>query len=143
MNQSSQTKIKLLKAYSSLFTSLQPNHDLFAITAVFNSGWYQPSPERWLDEYRHKVLWKIKKRLTHSGLNCIPFEDFAAYEFEESSIFRSARDKRKPHHIHGLIPIPKALSHKVWNQERNEVDPRLFKDFNSIHTISGQVRNLL
>ena len=61
----------ILEAYTKLLESYSDDFSLFSITAVFNAGGIKPNKARWLDEYNQKVLWKIKKQTSHSGLNRI------------------------------------------------------------------------
>ena len=127
----------ILEAYTKLLESYSDDFSLFSITAVFNAGGIKPNKARWLDEYNQKVLWKIKKQTSHSGLNRILIDDFVCYEFEESSLYQSVKDRRKPHHVHGVIPIPKLIAHKIWDAENNKITTRLQKDFDSIETVSS------
>jgi len=131
------SKKDLIAQYSEWLESRKDVWDLFAATAVFKAGGHKSNSARWSDEYKHKVLWKIKKRLAHSYTNLIPFEDFFYYEFEQSSLFKSAAEGRKPHHIHGVIPIPKNLTHKIWDSKTGCLTLRIQKDFKSIKTLSS------
>src|SRR5271155_2617304 len=86
------SKKDLIGQYSEWLESRKDVWDLFAVTAVFNAGGKNSNCARWSDEYKHKVFWKIKKRLAHCYTNLIPFEDMFYYEFGESSLFKSAAE---------------------------------------------------
>lgn len=130
------TRRLMIESDSEWFESKRDEWDLFTLTAVFRASGWKPNPDRWIEEYKHKVLWKINKQLTRGNNYLIPF-DRCEYEFDQSSLFKSLSEQRKPHHIHGIVSIPKDLSHKVWNLEKNILSPRLLKDFNSIDTVSS------
>lgn len=130
------TRQLMIEVDSEWFESKRNEWDLFTLTAVFRASGWKPNPDRWIDEYKHKVLWKINKQLTRGNNYLIPF-DRCEYEFDQSSLFKSLSEQRKPHHIHGIVSIPKDLSHNVWNLEKNMLSPRLLKDFNSIDTVSS------
>jgi hypothetical protein len=93
-----------------------------------------------IDEYRHKVLWKLKKNLSNSKNQCfkaIPYEELYEYEYDVGSFFKPVPKSNSPHHIHGIIPIPNALVHKIYDFEANSLTKRLIKDLSSIDTVSS------
>ena len=143
-----QTKIEgcsneegVIDAYVTWLNSLsKTDWDLFAVTAVFRSSGNMPCADKFKEHYKHKVLWKIKKRIHKRKaalLHAIPYEDLHFYEFSESSRFRITNDKRQPHHVHGIVPIRKYHSHKVWDKQKFELKDGLVKDFKSIKDVSS------
>lgn len=131
------TKDEHINNHDLWFKSLSESWMPFATTVVFRSSGYKPRPEHWLQEYKHNFIWKINKQLSRNAKNLIFYDDFCRYEFGESSLYKSIKDQRNPHHVHGIIFIPKELVHKVWNQEFNSITDRLSKDFKSIKNISS------
>jgi hypothetical protein len=133
------TKNDLAKAWSDWFESKSEEWDLYTLTVVFNSRGRQAKPDRWEGEYKKYVLNKIKRALEPNRKNqeyAIPYEEFCYYEFEESSIHRIT-SSRKPHHIHGLIPIRKKQIHRFWSTDNNNLQERIRKDICSIHTVQS------
>lgn len=132
------TKQELVQAEAQLVESLRDKWTPFAITAVFKSSGCKPRADHWLDEYKHKVVWKVNKRLSRNAHDLIPIHDIACYyEFGESSLMKTLADKRKPHHVHAILLIPINMTDRVWNREGNKLDARLEKDFRSIRTVSS------
>lgn len=132
-------KTELLKAWSDWFESKNDEWELFTITVVFKSGGKIPRPERWNSEYDKCVLRKIRKALEpkqKNQQNAIPFEDFCYYEFDESSIHRIT-SSRKPHHIHGLLPIRKSQVNRFWSIDENDLKERIKKDIHSTEIVQS------
>ena len=137
-NPSNQDKAKLLKAEAELIESLRTDWVPFAITVVFKSSGCQPRAEHWLDEYKHKVVWKVNKRLSRRAHDLILIHDLACYyEFGVSSLMKTNADKRRPHHIHATLLVPKIRVDRVWDSVENKLTERLHKDFHSIKTVSS------
>lgn len=109
----------------------------FATTVVFKSSGYTPRPEHWLAEYRHKFLWKLNKQISKRASELLFYHDYCRYEFGESSRYKSLSDQRCPHHVHGVVNIPKQHVYKIWNYEMNRTPDRLTKDFKSISNVSS------
>ncbi len=131
------TKEQYINEYSTWFDSFSEFHIPFTTTVVFRSSGYKPRPDFFLSEYKHKFIWKINKQLSRHASELVFYHDFCRYEFGESSRFKSIADKRSPHHVHGIILIPKEYVNKIWNQETNKICDRLKKDFNSIKNVSS------
>lgn len=132
------TKSKLLNAEATWLESIRNEWTPFAITTVFKSSGIRPRSGHWLDEYKHKVVWKVNKCLDKHANELIPIHDIACYyEFGESSLMKTLADKRRPHHVHAILLIPKNRVSRVWNTEASALNPRLVKDFKSIRTVSS------
>ena len=112
---------------------------LFACTVVFNPIDQHNTKDRWISDYKNKVLWKFKKRLENRPnkiLNIIPFEDFFYFERFEKSKLRQTKTK-SPFHIHSLIPIRSAQVNRVWSYDENKLDERLIKDLMTIDVVQN------
>ena len=131
------TKQQYINAYSTWFDSFSESHIPFTTTVVFRSSGYKQMPDFWRSEYKHKFLWKINKQLSRHASELVFYSDFCRYEFGESSRYKSLSDQRKPHHVHGIILIPKKYVHKILDKETNKISDRLIKDFNSIKNVSS------
>ncbi len=126
-------KTELIKVWSDWFESKFDEWELFTITVVFKAGGKIPRPDRWNSEFDKCVLRKIRKALEpneKNRTNAIPFEEFCYYEFDESSIHRIT-SSRKPHHIHGLLPIRKSQVSRFWSIDENGLKERIKKDIHS------------
>ncbi len=137
LNQYSRKEI--INAWADWLKNKSENWEYFTITVVFKSGGKIRRPDRWESEYKNYVLKKIRRALEGNTKNleeAIPFEDMAYYEFEETSIHRITSN-RKPHHVHGLIPIRKYQLHKFWSVDNNAVKERIKKDIESIKTVQS------
>ena len=131
---------ELIKAWSVWFESKRNEWELFTITVVFKTSKIAPRGYDWGAEYE-RVLNKIRRKLERSEANyelAIPFDKFAYYEKDESSIKRIT-GSRKPHHFHALIPIRKVSNYRFWSIDLNDLNPRLRKDIESIDTIQSVV----
>lgn len=133
------TKTEAAAAWSEWFESKRDEWDLFTVTVVYRSGGSAPNPSRWESEYRTRVLGKVRRRMETNSNNqehAIPFDHFYYYEKDEASIFRKT-GSRKPHHIHGIIPIRKEQLYRFWSIDNNALQPRLRKDIESIDTVQS------
>ena len=95
-------KNELITALANFIEERRTDWTPFAITTVFKSKAYKSNETKWSDEYVHKVLWKINKRLNSSATDIVFYHDFR-YEMEIKGQFKSAKilnDGRCPHHIH-------------------------------------------
>lgn len=132
------TKNTLLNAESEWIESMRKDWTPFTITAVLKSSGSVPRRDYWLDQYKHKVVWKVNKRLCRHAKELIVVHEFGCYyEFEESSIRKSFADKRCPHHVHATLLIPTSMTNRIWNETEQKLNPRLAKDFKSINIVSS------
>ena len=131
------SKREFIESYLDWFKSLSESWMPLATTVVFQSSGYQPKPEYWLHEYKHTFLHKISKILSRRSKDSVLYSDFCEYEFGESGLYKSVKDQRSPHHVHGVIFIPNELVKKVWNSENKSITDRLEKDIRSIKCISS------
>ena len=131
------TKDQYINGYVNWFKSLSESWISFATTVVFRSSGCKPRPEYWLQEYKHNFLYKINKLLSRRAKEAVMYDDYCEYEFGESGRYKSVKDQRNPHHVHGIIFIPKELTHKVWDGKSNLITERLYKDIKSIKQISS------
>ncbi len=132
------SKRKLLESEAQWMERLREEWCPFAVTTVFKAGGVKPRPDRWLDEYKHKVVWKVNKRIArHARELIVVWELDCYYEFNESSLQKCFGDKRQPHHVHSVLLVPKNKSGCVWNEAENRLNSRLEKDFKSIKNVSS------
>ena len=89
-------------------------------------------------EYQKHVLTKIKKRLTRlqKYWNKVFIYEFSVYEFDQTSYFRKSDSPRTPHHIHGIITIPREKMNRLIDPNTGTLHPRLEKDLRSIKKVS-------
>lgn len=127
------------------FDWITTNQDwtVFAATVTFKN--LKPlelqSGMRLATEYAYKksVLNKIKKRLSRASSkwnHVIPIDDFIRYEYGQGSFFKPLPKANAPHHIHGLLPVPKELAPRIYDFDKGQLDQRLRKDISSIDTVS-------
>ncbi len=110
---------------------------LFTCTVVFKPIDSNNSKSRWEDEYKTRVLRKIRRRLESNKKNqenAIPYEEFFFFERYEKSKFKKTR-KRCPFHIHSLLPIRTSQVHRFWSFEDSDLNPRVKKDIESIDVV--------
>lgn len=91
-------------------------------------------------EYSKRVLNKVRRRLCRSSSKwnqVLPIDHFRQYEFEQGSFFKPVPKSNSPHHVHALFPVSKNLAGRIFNFEINLLDERLYKDINSIPTVSS------
>ena len=132
------TRNDLLVAWTEWLLS-HDDWQLFTITVVFKAGGNRANPAKWESIYRTKVLQKIRRTLEPNAKNqqtAIPFEEFFHYEFDQASIFKTTKS-RKPHHIHGTLPIRKSQLNRFWSTEANKIQERLYKDILSIKEVQS------
>lgn len=132
------TRNDLLKAWSEWLAS-NDDWQLFTLTVVYKASGSKANPEKWESFYRTKVLQKIRRALEPNSKNqktAIPFEDFFYYEFDQASIFKTTKS-RKPHHIHGVIPIRKSQLTRVWSTDENTIHANVYRDILSINEVQS------
>lgn len=90
-------------------------------------------------EYQKRVLNKVRKRLSRSRdlwQTVLPIDYLAIYEYEQGSFFKPIPQNNSPHHIHGLISVKRELAYRIYNFWLVELDRRLYRDLESIPTVS-------
>jgi hypothetical protein len=110
---------------------------LFSCTCVFHPVDAINTKTRFEDEYKSRVLSKIRRQLERSTPHqpkTIPYEDCYYYERYEKSRLRNA-GRRNPPHIHSVIPIRTSQVHRFWSYDENRLNPRLSKDLHSIDVV--------
>ena len=131
------SKQSMINIYGSWFEELRSTHSPMALTAVFKSQSFKPQKYRWIDEYQHKVIWKINKQISRRASELIVHSDICYYEHSEVSSAKSLKDYRYPHHVHGIVFIRNEHFHKVWDIDTDTIRPSLQRDFDSIKTVSS------
>ena len=110
---------------------------IFSCTVVFKPIDRINTKDRYEQEYKKRVLQKIRRRLERSKIyqnTAIPYEELFYFERTEKSKFR-ATEKRCPYHIHSLIPIRVSQVHRFWSYDENQLNRRLNKDITSIDIV--------
>jgi hypothetical protein len=110
---------------------------LFTCTVVFKPIDLNNSQARWEDEYKTRVLRKIRRRLESNQKaqeHAIPYEECFFFERYEKSRFKQTR-KRCPFHVHSLLPIRSNQVHRIWSIEEDELNARVRKDIESIDVV--------
>lgn len=131
------SKQSLIASYASWIKELRSTHAPMAITAVFRSQSFKPQKCRWLDEYQHKVIWKINKQISRKAPELLVNSVIAYYEHSHVQSTKSLKDYRYPHHVHGIVFIKNEHLHKVWDIASGTIRPSLQRDFDSIKTVSS------
>jgi hypothetical protein len=109
----------------------------FSCTVVFRPIDNINTRDRFEQEYKNRVLRKIRRRLERSTKyqrTAIPYEELYYFERYEKSKFR-ATGKRCPFHIHSLLPIRTSQVHRFWSYENNNLNARIAKDIHSIDIV--------
>lgn len=89
-------------------------------------------------EYQKYVLTKIKKRLTRLQKNWdkVLIAEFSVYEFDQTSFFHKTNTPKTPHHIHGIITIPREKMNRLIDANTGNLHPRLERDLRSLKKVS-------
>lgn len=109
----------------------------FSCTVVFRPIDNINTRDRFEQEYKNRVLRKIRRRLERNAKyqrTAIPYEELYYFERYEKSKFR-ATGKRCPFHIHSLLPIRTSQVHRFWSFENNSLNDRVAKDIHSIDIV--------
>lgn len=119
-----------------------PDWVTLTITVTFKNlvPFYMNNGMRLATEYEYDkyVLTKIKKRLTRlqKYWDKVFIYEFSVYEFDQTSFFRKSDSPRTPHHIHGIITIPKEKMNRLIDPNTGTLHPRLEKDLKSLKKVS-------
>jgi hypothetical protein len=89
-------------------------------------------------EYSKRVLNKVRKRLgrSRSKWNSVLPIHFFQYEYEQGSFFKPVPRNCSPHHIHGVLAIPRVLAPRIFDFQQGCLDQRLSKDLRSMDKVS-------
>lgn len=119
-----------------------PDWITLTITVTFKNlvPFYMNNGMRLATEYEYDkyVLTKIKKSLTRlqKYWDKVFIYEFSVYEFDQTSFFRKSGNPRTPHHIHGIITIPKEKMNRLFDPNTGTLHPRLEKDLKSLKKVS-------
>jgi hypothetical protein len=133
------TKNELIESWSSW---LDQNNDAWfylTLTLVFDRNQVGLNREFCEAEYRLRILPKFQRRVERDQsrwTKALPFaSDLFYYEKDETSIYKRI-SSGSPHHIHGLLVIPKNRLYRIWSTEAQCLDEKLQKDLNSLTYVS-------
>lgn len=90
-------------------------------------------------EYSKRVLNKVRKRLCRSSSKwseVLPIDYFFQYEREQGSFFKPIPKSNAPHHVHALFPVKRECAQRIFNFDSGRLDQRLYKDLQSIASVS-------
>lgn len=133
------SKDRLTQGWTEFFDSIRNDYQLLTMTIVFKPTDNMNSKERWESEYSSGVLKKIRKAIEPNPSNrdnALPYDGFFYFERFESNRMRNA-GRRKPFHIHSVLPIRKSQLHRIWSRDTNNLTPRLLKDIRSLGTVQS------
>jgi hypothetical protein len=110
--------------------------DLYAITVTFKPVDQYCDEMRWKNEFS-RVLYRIARKLTtNEDLQKTIIPDIGQVHYERYEASKLKRHRAEPpHHIHALIPIPKAVSHRFWDESARQVKPAITRDVESMKTV--------
>ena len=83
------------------------------------------------DKLRSKL-----KRVTEKESKAITFNDLFYFEREEKSI-KSKHIHQFVPHVHGVIAVPKTLTHKVWDDSSSTLLPRMQHDYDTMAIVES------
>jgi hypothetical protein len=115
------------------------HYTFFTVTASFRSNGIRNEEEKWIREYDRRIITKFNRQVSKRAATVLVAEQFRFYEFDQKSLFSNNPHGPSPHHIHGVIGIPKDKVKKVWDDDRNSLHPRLQKDLDTTQVL----RNIL
>lgn len=113
--------------------------DLLAVTVTFKPIDAHNKEDRWIQEYRNRVLYRISRRLEHNKerrKDVIPYTDIVYFDQNYHSIFKGMKLSNPPH-VHGIIPIPNKLTYRVWDFEKSCLVEVLKNDICSMKTVGS------
>jgi hypothetical protein len=110
--------------------------NLYAVTVTFKPVDQYCDETRWKNEFS-RVLYRIARKLTpNKDLQKTIIPDIGQVHYERYEASKLKRHRAEPpHHIHALIPIPKSVSHRFWDENAREVKPAITRDVKSMKTV--------
>lgn len=133
------TKNELIENWSSWFDEKSDAWFYLTLTLVFNRNQVGLNREFCEAEYRLRILPKFQRRVERDQsrwTEALPFaSDLCYYEKDETSLYKRIA-KGSPHHIHGLLVVPKSRLFRIWSTEEGCLDETLKKDLNSLTYVS-------
>jgi len=112
---------------------------LLAITVTFKPIDANNTEDRWIQEYKTRVLYRIARRLEHNKRlrdKAIPYPEIVYFDQNYHSMFKGLKSSNPPH-VHGVVPIPKKVAYRVWNQEKVCLNKKLENDIYSMRTVGS------
>lgn len=105
------------------------------VTLVFDRDQVGLSPSFCESEYRQRILPKFQRLIEGSrerwdnSVKLAP--DLFYYEKDETSLYKRVRTA-SPHHIHGLLVVPKTRLYRLWSEDDSGLVSRLERDLRSL-----------
>ena len=133
------TKSESIEHWTSWLESKGEDWFYLTITLVFHRDQVGLSRETCEAEYRTRVLPKFQRRITRSPsnwANALPFaSELCYYEKDETSLYKRLKNS-SPHHIHGLLAVPRERLHRVWSTDSSSLCESLEQDLKSLLNLS-------
>ena len=133
------TKNELIENWSSWFDEKSDTWFYLTITLVFDRNLIGLNRDFCEAEYRQRILTKFQRRIERNQnrwTNALPFApDLFYYERDETSVYKRIT-QGSPHHIHGLLVIPKQRLYRIWSEDSSPRADTLKQDLASLNLLS-------
>lgn len=133
------TKQQEIENWSSWLQEISGDWFYLTITLVFSRNQVGLNREFCEAEYRLRILPKFQRRIERSQdqwTNSLPFAtDLFYYEKDETSLYKRVK-AGSPHHIHGLLVIPKTRLYRIWSTDDQCLDETLKRDLQSLSYVT-------
>jgi len=133
------TKSQEITHWTRWFESKSEDWFYLTITLVFHRDQIGLSRETCEAEYRTRILPKFQRRIERAQSNwtsALPFaSELFYYEKDETSLYKRVKNS-SPHHLHGVLAVPKARLHRIWSTDSSSLCEALERDLKSLSSLS-------
>ena len=133
------TKSETIEQWTSWFEEKSDDWFYLTITVVFDRKQIGLNRELCEAEYRTRILPKFQRRIERSTshwTDAIPLaNELFYYEKDETSIYKRIKYS-SPHHIHGILAIPRSRLHRIWSEDTSTLADTLEQDLASLNLLS-------
>jgi hypothetical protein len=133
------SRVQTINHWSNWFESRSEDWFYLTITLVFHRDQIGLNREVCEADYRTRILPKFQRRIERSPSNwsnALPFaSELFYYERDETSIYKRIKYS-SPHHIHGLLIVPKPRLYRVWSIDESRLADPMERDLRSMRFIS-------
>lgn len=133
------SKNKEVENYSEWFHERSDDWFYLAVTVVFK-GATGMGKELAEQDYKQKVLPKIQRCVESNPKNfakALPLDvQLFYYEKDETSLYKKVKSS-SPHHIHGLVIVPRSRLHRVWSVDFGNLQAKLLRDIMSVESVAS------
>ncbi len=129
------SKIEELRNFDHWFKDRGQDWSYLTTTLVFSRDQVGLCQSFCESEYRQRILPKFQRLIEGSrerwnnSVKLAP--DLFYYEKDETSLYKRVK-RASPHHIHGLLIVPKERLYRVWSEDDSMLVSRLEKDLRSL-----------